>query len=548
MKNRWAATLVTALAMVFLLGAVPFVGAAGGNYAVAANQADKLGSEFRANSTSSDNQNTPSAVGIGGGAFVTVWTDDYRDGSSDKGIFAQIFNSAGEKTGSEFRCNSTTWHEQSHPAAAALQSGFVAAWLSEHQDYAGARAVVFQVFDSSGNKVGSETPVLRWEGMNHGYPAVTPLANDRFAVVWGAYDNNGPLVGKIFSSGGGAVTDHFNVASRDDYLPREPSLAPLSNGNWVAVWRYQGGDSDLYSIYGQILTSSGSKVGGEFQINSHEASSQVEPAAASLSDGGFAAVWASYGQDGSGYGVYGQRFDSNGNKLGDEFKVNSYTSGDQKTPKIIGLTNGGFVVTWQSYSQDSSGIYTVHGQLFDSSGNPDGDEFQLSSNSSYNQSNGAVASLPSDRFVALWSSYEQDGSGWGVYGQRFEVTAGGGGGGSGSLVEQFVTRFYQQCLLREPDSGGLAYWVAELESGRKSGADVARGFIHSTEFVNRNVNNTDYVTILYRAFFDREPDVAGYAYWVGRLDSGSTRDEVLDGFIYSVEFSNLCVRYGIRAY
>ena len=120
--------------------------------------------------------------------------------------------------------------------------------------------------------------------------------------------------------------------------------------------------------------------------------------------------------------------------------------------------------------------------------------------------------------------------------------------GSRSDVEDFVTRFYHQCLSREPDQAGLNGWVNALIDGTLFGADVANGFIFSQEFINRNTSNEEYVTILYRAFFDREPDTGGYNGWLNQLSSGINRQSVLNGFIYSQEFENLCNSYGIAPY
>ena len=53
----------------------------------------------------------------------------------------------------------------------------------------------------------------------------------------------------------------------------------------------------------------------EFQINTYTASHQLGPSVTGLSDGGFVVTWASEWQDGSAYGIYGQRYDANGEKL-----------------------------------------------------------------------------------------------------------------------------------------------------------------------------------------------------------------------------------------
>jgi len=115
-------------------------------------------------------------------------------------------------------------------------------------------------------------------------------------------------------------------------------------------------------------------------------------------------------------------------------------------------------------------------------------------------------------------------------------------------VEAFVTRFYQLCLDRNPDAAGLEGWTNNLLNQIQTGADVAKGFIFSPEFIGKGTDNEDYLTILYEAFFDRDPDQPGWDGWLSELNRGKDRGEVLDGFIYSTEFSNLCSEYGIKAF
>jgi hypothetical protein len=77
-------------------------------------------------------------------------------------------------------------------------------------------------------------------------------------------------------------------------------------------------------------------------------------------------------------------------------------------------------------------------------------------------------------------------------------------------IGDFVTRFYNLCLSRNPDKAGLIGWVSDLIVGTSTGADVAWGFVFSPEFTNRNTGNEVYLKILYEAFFDRNPDSAGW--------------------------------------
>ena len=114
-----------------------------------------------------------------------------------------------------------------------------------------------------------------------------------------------------------------------------------------------------------------------------------------------------------------------------------------------------------------------------------------------------------------------------------------------SQVEQFVSRLYNECLLRDPEQAGLADWTNRLMSGTLSGTGAAHGIVFSQEYKNRNLCNEDYVENLYNAFMGRKSDAGGKADWVGKLESGVTREAVFNGFAMSKEFSNLCAEYGI---
>jgi hypothetical protein len=114
-------------------------------------------------------------------------------------------------------------------------------------------------------------------------------------------------------------------------------------------------------------------------------------------------------------------------------------------------------------------------------------------------------------------------------------------------VNAFVTRFYQQCLSREPEQAGLDSWVDLLMDGSKSGSDVAYSFIFSPEFMDKGTTDAQYLTILYQAFFNRAPDTGGYSTWMEKLNDDLSRLEVLNGFTGAQEFLNLCQEYGITA-
>ncbi|MGD9158402.1 MAG: hypothetical protein PVG39_08360, partial [Desulfobacteraceae bacterium] len=116
-------------------------------------------------------------------------------------------------------------------------------------------------------------------------------------------------------------------------------------------------------IYGQLYDNSGNKYGSEFKVNTYTALEQDKPSVAALTGGGFVVTWQSEGQDGDLYGIYGQIYNGYGDEIGEEFRINSSTIGDQSTPSVSGLRGNDFVVIWQTKVQEDND-HNVYGKVF----------------------------------------------------------------------------------------------------------------------------------------------------------------------------------------
>ena len=112
-------------------------------------------------------------------------------------------------------------------------------------------------------------------------------------------------------------------------------------------------------------------------------------------------------------------------------------------------------------------------------------------------------------------------------------------------ITTFVTRLYEVCLNRDPDASGLNNWVSNLSSGSVTGYDAAVAFFFSSEYQNRNLDNTQFVTSVYQGVLARDPDSTGLNNWVSRLNSGTSRRDVFNGIITTNEWVSLCRSYGI---
>jgi hypothetical protein len=331
----------------------------------------KAGAEFQLSTFTNGNQAEPSVTMLSDGTFVATWWSEGQDDTAGtytydtRGVFGQRFDASGGPIGSEFIINTEVVNQQGSPAVTSLSDGgFVVTWESKYQD-GSLHGIYGQRYDASGNSVGSEFQVNTY-------------------------------------------TSSYQVTS---------DITSLLDGGFVVTWQSSYQDGDEYGIYGQKYDSSGNIAGSEFQVSTSTTGRQEKSQVTALLDGGFVVTWQSPHQGGSDYDIYGQRYDQYGNTVNSEFIINAETNDEQQFPSISFLADGGFVVAWASYDQDSS-EYGVYGQRFEASGAPTGSEFQVNTYTASHQANPSITSLPDGGYLIVWNSYGQDGQASGVYGQR----------------------------------------------------------------------------------------------------------------------------------
>lgn len=197
-----------------------------------------------------------------------------------------------------------------------------------------------------------------------------------------------------------------------------------ADGDFVIAWYSLLQDGSFHGIYAQRYNAAGVAQGPEFRVNSYTTSFQIAPAVAMDADGDFVIAWMSTSQDGSSWGIYAQRYNAQGVAQGGEFRVNSYTTAGQAFPALAMDDDGDFVVAWQSGGQDGSGD-GVYAQRYSVLGVPIGSEFRVNSYTADSQYNVALAMDDDGDFVVAWQSVGQNGSYNGVYAQRYRDSSGG---------------------------------------------------------------------------------------------------------------------------
>jgi len=384
-------------------------------------QGDPVGPEFRVNTYTTAAQSAVSVAVDAAGNFIVVWRS-LHDGDG-YGMFGQRFASSGSPLGPEFRVNSYTTGTQgqgsvARSVAADAAGNFVVVWQSSQE--APPLGIFGQRFASSGSPLGPEFHVNSYTTGTQFNPEVAADPMGNFVVVWSSYDGSGlGAVGQRYASSGIPLGSEFRVNTYTTSNQFLPCVAADPFGNFVVVWSSYTQDGSGLGVFGQRYASSGAPLGPEFRVNTYTSSVQAVRSVAADSAGNFVIVWESMLQDGSGWGVFGQRYAASGVPLGLDFRVNTYTTNGQLFPGVATDAAGNFVIVWDGYNQDGSG-YGVFGQRYSASGSPLGPEFRVNTYTTNWQSHASVAADAAGNFVVAWEGASQSDS-IGIFGQRYNM-------------------------------------------------------------------------------------------------------------------------------
>ncbi len=224
----------------------------------------------------------------------------------------------------------------------------------------------------------------------------------------------------LLSAGPSTIGSEFQINTYTTGAQVNPAVASSAAGDYVVVWQSAGQDGGGYGVYGQRYNPAGAAQGSEFRVNTYTTNDQKNPTVAMDALGDFVVAWESQGQNGTLFGIYAQRYNSSGVAQGSEFEVNSFTSGNQEMPSVAMDSGGDFVIAWQSYGQDGSD-FGVEAQRYNAAGTAQGSAFQINTFTTGNQQNPSVAMDSTGDFVIAWESEAQDGGGYGVYAQRYNA-------------------------------------------------------------------------------------------------------------------------------
>jgi hypothetical protein len=380
----------------------------------------QAGPEFRVNNYTTGAQSRASATPRSDGSWMVTWQTVGEDGSG-MGVWGKHYDRFGVIHGPEFQCNTYTTGFQGGPdITTAVHSGAVV-WHSLTQDGSGS-GVYAQRLNATHGLLGAEFRVNTFTTAYQYGASVSMSPAGHFVVAWSSYNQDGgnyAVIVRRYDNTGTPITPEIRANTFTTGPQTNVSVASAASGSFVVVW--QGGfnqDGGRDGIFGQRFNAAGTPQGPEFRVNTYTLNDQQYPAAAMADDGSFVVAWQSLDQEGAGFGIYAQRYNTAGQPVGAELHINAFTTNEQTVPAVAIDAMGNFVAAWESNTQDGDqgGIIA---RRFDSAGSPRGAAFRANTTTVNDQVEPTIGIDRVGNFMILWTSTGQDGNDLGVFGQRY---------------------------------------------------------------------------------------------------------------------------------
>ncbi|MEH0887407.1 Ig-like domain-containing protein, partial [Enterobacter sp. UNJFSC 003] len=340
-----------------------------------------VGGEFVVNTTTSGDQTAPQVAVLADGTFEVVWSS----GSYIKGQkFTYSYDSDGvmngvATSGAEFNVNNgTAAANQGAPVITTLEDGgYMVVWQAavngtwqiygRQYDAEGSPVADQQILTSTTLSSGGFLVIADWEPL----PSVTTLNNGMLAITYTVKGTGYDTAVRIYDPSTQTVGTEFIANQTLTNDQASPSVSALDNGNFVVTWdsnNNTGPDQNGYSVWGRIYDATGKAISNEFIINTATVGDQHLAKVVSRADGSFVTVFISQTDADAGagtYGIYAQYFDANGNKVGQQMRINQLTYGDQTEVDATFLEGGQLYVTWTDSGVGDGNGSAIKGRIVD---------------------------------------------------------------------------------------------------------------------------------------------------------------------------------------
>ncbi|MEP2277774.1 MAG: cadherin-like domain-containing protein, partial [Reichenbachiella sp.] len=398
--------------------------------------------EFTVSQNSTNDQITPSVDMDEEGNFIVVWKGREGSGTTYSVLNVRKYNNGVPQDDAEVLISFSDYSANKAKTPDVDLNGdgsFAVAW--EYEDFVGSSEYIrAQIFDGDGSpQVDGDISVAGFSYVSN--PKIAADKDGGFVVVYDAEDNGTYeyIQGSRYNRFGDEIEswDFYNDGGEDNRAGH-PAIGMNDRGDFVVAWEDNlnaiggectYGDCDGYGIYftqyqdgeNQPYSVSSSEI-----VNTYDNGDQILPAIAKDGDGNYVVVWQGYSGEDIQDEILGQRFNNEGEKIGDEFIINTTTTDDQTQPDVAMNADGDFIVTWASYDEASSS-QRIYAQMYNASAEPIGTEHLLASEFDYSEpavaideDGDAIVVYVQDYFNVLARRINADGT---LDGDEFKIDA-----------------------------------------------------------------------------------------------------------------------------
>ncbi len=209
----------------------------------------------------------------------------------------------------------------------------------------------------------------------------------------------------------GSGTRRFTAAN--------PRVAVNSHGTIIVVWEDDRDGNSIWNIYARGFDSNGNQVFSERRVNSSARGQQKAPDVACMSNGDFVVVWEDDKDENGFYQIYARGFHMDGTEKFHDMTVNTVATGQQIQPSISVADMDGFVIVWAD-DRNNNNIYRIRGRGFNADGSENFSEMLIGTTPSGDHRNPKIRCNPLGNFVVVWQDQENNPNGFEIKAKGFD--------------------------------------------------------------------------------------------------------------------------------